>query len=268
MANQEQETWYLINNCVLLHDGEILANPFTLNYEIHPSTIWLLENKKKVTRIIKSIIYASQYSYLGVNVDDCYQRILHYFIFEHPKQNFIPFVSGELDIATYCVMHLKNLTRNYIREVKQQQQTHLPFLNSDETEKNHGINLDAVASSPLHRITLFDKKEAELDDLFEYICEDFTEYFFNLRGYMQFDIELYFTYTYFEVEHLDIHQHLQKASERSHIPLDLLLLISAGLREDLKNQVYEATQIFQALQELIGENKLQGWKPIRLREVK
>lgn len=261
------ETWFILNECVLMHEGEFLSNPFVLHYDIPPATIWVIENKDRVMRIIRAVLKSSQYRYLPVNEEDCYERILHFFIFENAKQNFIPFVAGEIDLDAYCTMHLKNLIRNYIRDLKpkQSEASVVSFLQGDEVAQGYGVNIETVTAKPLHSTSIFDTAFKDLDRLFRHLCEDYRDYFFAMRGYRQFDVQAYFTYMYFEVNQLDILKHMQQVSIKTNIPIELLTLVSAGLREDLVQQVDEVESIFDILKELILENKERGWKPLAFR---
>lgn len=261
--HDNQETWFILNECVLMHEGEFLANPFVLNYDIPPATVWVIENKDRVMRIIRRVLKSSQYRYLPVNEEDCYERILQFFIFENTKQHFIPFVAGEIDLDAYCTMHLKNLIRNYIRDLKPKKNEAkvVSFLQGDEVEQGYGVNIEAVKAPALYRTDLFDTAVSDLDKLFNHLCDDYSDYFFVMRGYRPFDVRAYFTYMYFEVNQLDILNHMKQVALKTSINIELLTLVSAGLREDLSHQVDEVESIFDILKELILENKERGWLP-------
>lgn len=260
-----------------MHDGEIFANPFEMRFPQNQPLIWVVENRKTVERIISETLHSNKVRWRGVEVSDCYYYILEKFTdasTEGGYNTLTPLLQQEVDLASYCLVRIRKLTRLYANRRLKELRSHVPIVKNAEFVRDayfKGVIDETIAASTdSQSIELAledpDAEWQEADMLFTDLCEAYKDYFFIEKGYIAFDLEKYFTYMFFHSFSEMLPVHMEKAAEAAEIHYELLSLVTINLRQDLEKDNFAAKAILSTIKDLHSEQKQIGWKPRLVRD--
>lgn len=269
----------LVNNLLVIRNGEIVGNPFHYRLERSEVIQWVIENRQKVYARIKTRIYSlTGYSN---HIDDCYGFLLDTLY----TQNRLPFNKkyfgddSELNIGHYCLRQVDYATLKYCKELYRSDR---PY-NIDTNITSHGQNNDMEKGMRfMTEVTLIQKtdgvyqKEGVEADVLSNVYEeknntqklmwlqDYQRYF-NIPKDQPFDILKYVYYMYLNVGTAEgkpkrvIHKQHKTVQKYTGYPLTLIESVTNQLRVGVKKRKEYALDFFDILKELVDARK-NGWE--------
>lgn len=268
----------IVNDCVIIQNGLIIGNPFYSKLTSNSTVEWIVKHKNEVRKSI--IFWLNQYKFLksGIDIDDCFDYILNYFL-ENPEKEFKEKFFGEdsdYTIKEYIKLYIRLCVMNYIRIYIKEMQYRVNVKTENEHYLENNILYTSIDTSDSSQelkeydSVISDKYQQflEYDNLFESILKH-ENYFYD-KGYVKFDILSYFAYMYFDVDdsiknsHTNsemIENQILNTSKKTNTSKELLEMITNELKTDFNRRNREAKKILAIIYSLMEAVNEIGWKP-------
>lgn len=256
------------NDNVVIQNGTIANNPFIFRLEKSTTSQWMIANKSKVLNRI--MYYFREYNGAGYggNADDCFCYAVDYFM-ESKKRAFRKSYFGKettYNVEQYCLTLLKYSVRNYLNELNGGLNIQSIVTAEERGERRGGCVDETLAIDQLSVEEQVMERDIDMwDEQFDWLME--YEGYFKDKNYKEFDIKGYLAYMYFDVNHIDIKDHVEHVAKSIGESVDLVKLVTQDFRIDVVNKDDVAVELLNEIKTMVKETR-NGWKPKIIRNKK
>lgn len=257
-----------VNDEVVMHNGRILHNEFSVRIENSEASQWVIMNESEVKSVI--VKRFREFGVLGGNVEDCFDMIIYEFN-TRPELQFNKNYFGKdssYHIREYILNRIKYMVQHYRNNLNDKHDV-VPFINNEET-KYHVGKMEETMSSNTYMETseaVIETDNTYWDSIYDSLIETFKD-FVGERSYREFDHKGYINYMYLLTGDFkrknDLEEHYHYVAEYCGESIELIRLVSKDIVDSVKMQDADGLYMLEAIQELV-KGKSYGWMPKSLR---
>lgn len=236
-------------NGIKIINGNIIDNPFKLDYVRTQASQWVLLHEQEVKRQLRNYLY--KVNKMGVSLDDCFVYCLDYFMKADKVFTESYGQDEEYSIRKYIMGNLKYVVTEYSRLLDD-----LPEDAYLTTEYEDTTNFKRGKLAFDSKVIQENKEYIDADyynSLYEELVGHF-KVFLKHKKYMDFDCYRFVYLFFIKPETDDLTLKIEHVSNELNIPEPLIELIIEDLKDSLHRDIH-IDFVFKHLKEFIDVNK-------------